>query len=62
MWLMIDLIKCLWYFWQDSEEVLSVSSELEKQLESFASKLLEDEVSIYLKRKKMWLCVSNENK
>lgn len=37
--------------WQESEEVTSLSSDLEKQLESFASKLLEDEVSVYLKRK-----------
>ncbi|XP_078314561.1 CCAAT/enhancer-binding protein zeta-like isoform X2 [Crassostrea virginica] len=36
---------------EDIEEVLSVSSDLEKQLESFASKLLEDEVSIYLKQR-----------
>ncbi|XP_061172895.1 CCAAT/enhancer-binding protein zeta-like [Saccostrea echinata] len=36
---------------EDSEEGSSLSSDLEKQLESFASKLLEDEVSVYLKQR-----------
>eukprot|EP00105_Crassostrea_gigas_P005739 XP_011419440.1 PREDICTED: CCAAT/enhancer-binding protein zeta [Crassostrea gigas] len=36
---------------EESEEVTSLSSDLEKQLESFASKLLEDEVSVYLKQR-----------
>lgn len=47
--------------WQESEEVTSLSSDLEKQLESFASKLLEDEVSVYLKRKNSikYLCITS---
>ncbi|XP_056021868.1 CCAAT/enhancer-binding protein zeta-like [Ostrea edulis] len=36
---------------EDVEEITSLPSDLEEQLESFASKLLEDEVSVYLRQR-----------